>query len=154
MEMPISNAPDPGQWTEDIYTTWKSPYQKFEQEHLKITKTEDKNDAGNANANKMTGDDGSFSDGSRYSDDRSFTESEGSYDDDEESYSGSEGSGSFSHADDETEASWEDAPECGEIINMRLKIGEHITRVHPDFTSSLRSSRWRKKYFPNGTFPY
>ncbi|VEU36295.1 unnamed protein product [Pseudo-nitzschia multistriata] len=49
---------------------------------------------------------------------------------------------------------WEDAPECGTIVNTKLKIGEHVSRVHPDYTSSLRKSRWRKKYFPVGTFPY
>lgn len=47
-----------------------------------------------------------------------------------------------------------EAPECGRIRNTRLKIGERITRVTPDLTSSLRRSRWRKKYFPRGTFPY
>lgn len=154
MEMPISSAPDPEQWTEDIYTTWKSPYQKFEQEHLKIIKSDDENEKAKDLAKGPVQDDGSFSnadsqvDGEAgYSDEESFTDSEGSYND-EGSYSGSEG------YDDETEASWEDAPECGEIINMRLKIGEHITRVHPDYTSSLRRSRWRQKYFPKGTFPY
>lgn len=67
---------------------------------------------------------------------------------DESSYSASSGTGSSGSS------SWEEAPECGEIINVRQKIGERVTRVHPDFTSSLRRSRWRKKYFPRGTFPY
>lgn len=46
------------------------------------------------------------------------------------------------------------APQCGRIRNMKLKIGEKITRVTPDLTSSLRRSRWRKRHFPRGTFPY
>ena len=51
--------------------------------------------------------------------------------------------------------SWDDeTPECGSLRNVKLKIGERITRVTPDITSSLRRSRWRKKYFPRGTFPY
>jgi hypothetical protein len=50
--------------------------------------------------------------------------------------------------------SWEKAPECGKIKNVRLRIGERISRVTPDLTSSLRRSRWRKKHFPQGTFPY
>jgi len=78
----------------------------------------------------------------------SYTENE-CYDKDSlRSYS----SGGSSYEDDED---WEDdAPECGTFVNTKQKIGEHITRVHPDYTSSLRRSRWRKKYFPIGTFPY
>ena len=55
---------------------------------------------------------------------------------------------------DDDEEDFEDAPECGTFVNTKQKIGEHVTRVHPDYTSSLRRSRWRKKYFPIGTFPY
>ena len=63
---------------------------------------------------------------------------------------------SYSSADStyEEDEDLEDAPECGTFVNTKLKIGEHVTRVHPDYTSSLRKSRWRKKYFPIGTFPY
>ena len=39
--------------------------------------------------------------------------------------------------------------QIGHIFTMRLKIGERITRVHPDYTSSLRRSRFRKKYRKN-----
>jgi hypothetical protein len=46
------------------------------------------------------------------------------------------------------------APQCGRIRNMKLKVGEKITLVTPDLTSSLRRSRWRKKHFPRGTFPF
>lgn len=56
--------------------------------------------------------------------------------------------------EDDSYDSWEETPECGTIKNVRLKIGERISRVTPDLTSSLRRSRWRKKHFPKGTFPY
>jgi hypothetical protein len=55
---------------------------------------------------------------------------------------------------DETLVSWEETPECGHLRNVRLKIGERTSRVTPDLTCSLRKSRWRKKYFPKGKFPY
>jgi hypothetical protein len=59
------------------------------------------------------------------------------------------------HDGDESDCdSWEDTPECGKIRNVRLRPGEKITRVTPDLTSYLRRSRWRKKHFPPGTFPY
>ena len=55
----------------------------------------------------------------------------------------------------EDEEDWEDGPpECGTLRNVKLKPGERISRVTPDLTSSLRRSRWRKKFFPRGTFPY
>jgi hypothetical protein len=56
--------------------------------------------------------------------------------------------------DFDEEDSWEDIPECGTLKNVRLKPGERISRVTPDLTSSLRRSRWRKKFFPKGSFPY
>jgi hypothetical protein len=55
---------------------------------------------------------------------------------------------------DSDEDSWEDTPECGKIKNVRLRPGERITRVTPDLTCYLRRSRWRKKHFPQGNFPY
>jgi len=78
--------------------------------------------------------------------DDSYTEKD--YDDKDSLRSYSSGS---SYEDDEE---WEEFPECGTFVNTKQKIGEHVTRVHPDYTSSLRKSRWRKKYFPIGTFPY
>jgi len=62
--------------------------------------------------------------------------------------------GPYSEPDDETYESWEDVPECGTIKTVKLRIGERISRVTPDLTSSLRRSRWRKKHFPKGSFPY
>ena len=36
--------------------------------------------------------------------------------------------------------------EIGSLCPVRVKPGERISRIHPEFTSSLRQSRWRKKY--------
>jgi hypothetical protein len=51
---------------------------------------------------------------------------------------------------------WEETPECGTFRNTQpqLRCGERITLVTPELVSSLRRSRWRKKFFPRGTFPY
>lgn len=185
MEMPLGTTEDAVEWNKDVYSTWKSPYQKVEHQRLKLNKSEDDEDKTKASEKserthdaqqqqshfvKMSGsredndensqasefdDKRSYSDGS-YSD-GSFTDSQGSYDYGDGSFSGSEISGAGSAVvieDSNTVASYEDAPECGQIVNIRLKIGEHITRVHPEYTSSLRRSRWRKKYFPKGSFPY
>lgn len=43
--------------------------------------------------------------------------------------------------------------EIGTLCPVRLKTGERISRIHPDFTSSLRRSRWRKKYISGVQFP-
>ena len=56
--------------------------------------------------------------------------------------------------EEDDESSLGENPECGTFRNVELKIGERITRVTPDLTCSLRRSRWRKKHFPKGTFPY
>ena len=59
------------------------------------------------------------------------------------------------HEDEDDNLTWNDErPECGTIRNVRLRIGEKITRVTPDLTSYVRRSRWRKKHFSPGTFPY
>uniref|UniRef100_A0A7S2YQV9 Uncharacterized protein n=1 Tax=Entomoneis paludosa TaxID=265537 RepID=A0A7S2YQV9_9STRA len=59
----------------------------------------------------------------------------------------------LSYDEVESEA-WEEAPECGRLKNVKLRPGDRITRLTPELTSSLRRSRWRKKHFPRGTFPY
>ena len=138
MEMPMDNIPDPGEWTAEWYTTWKSPFEKQRVFHRA------KSAEGSLSASERSDkdDDSCFSD---EVDEKSSSE-ERSLASIATSSSQSDG-----YSDDE---SWEDAPECGEIINVKQKIGERVTRVHPDYTSSLRRSRWRKKYFPRGTFPY
>ncbi len=75
----------------------------------------------------------------------SYTDRRHNDDDTRGSYSSAESS----YSDDD----WEDAPECGTLVNTKLKIGEPVSRVHPDYTSSLLKSRWRNKYFPIGPLP-
>lgn len=124
MEMPMGNIPDPGDWTPEWYTTWG-------RRKLQLPRScpQDDIDSYTVGTDGQTYDSGTCGSGTymTYS-------TYGDYDDE----------------DDE----WEEAPECGTLVNTRQKIGEHLTKVHPDFTSSLRKSRWRKKYFPAGTFPY
>ena len=129
MEMPIENIPDPGEWTEEWFTTWKAP------------------NKGPPSGSRSQSYHESHSE---ESDEQSTTASDG----DSVSSSGSSSCESTDSDDDSDDDSWEEPPECGTIVNVQQKIGERVTRVHPDFTSSLRRSRWRRKYFPKGTFPY
>jgi hypothetical protein len=126
MEMPMENIPDDGQWDVEWYTTWSA------------RKNMPKPPPGCAT----------------FGTDGEETAYESEYGSEEE---GSEGTGSYTGSstyigDDDEE--WEDAPECGTLVNVKQKIGERVSRVHPDYTSFLRRSRWRKKYFPKGAFPY
>jgi hypothetical protein len=129
MEMPIENIPDPGEWNEAWYTTWKSPDARPQFGGSHSSDYESYTDGG-------TADDGTSTDGGGSCTDNSSRVNKSPM------------------SNDSDEDSWEEAPECGTIVNVKLKIGERISRVHPDYTSSLRRSRWRKKYFPRGTFPY
>jgi hypothetical protein len=138
MEMPIENIPDPGEWTEEWYTTWKSP---FDRRNYTTKASADASTSGSCTDNGSSMGRGSFTDASTLNQ-KSVGSGESSY------------SRSSAGNDDSDDDSWEEAPECGTIINVKQKIGERVTRVHPDYTSSLRRSRWRKKYFPRGTFPY
>ena len=124
MEMPMQKIPDPGDWTPEWYTTWGG--RKFLRRPSIGASCESSIDSGSD----------------------SYTEKD--YDENNDSLR-SYSTGGSTYEDDED---WDDAPECGTFVNTKLKIGEHVTRVHPDYTSSLRRSRWRKKYFPIGTFPY
>jgi hypothetical protein len=140
MEMPIENIPDPGEWTEEWYTTWKSPWDR---PHMNKSRSS----MGSSSSDGSSTDRGSYTDRGSITD--ASTLNQKSLSTRESSYSGS--GSSEEHSDDD---SWEEAPECGTIVNVKQKIGERVSRVHPDYTSSLRRSRWRKKYFPRGTFPY
>jgi len=184
MEMPMEIVPEPGEWTEEWFTQWKSPALQ------RRTSRRSGSDDGSSSEESHTRSGETMADTRTYctnTDRGSFTENGGSVatrpdaddtdvgsdpwrplsehesitndnrggaslglasgsDSDNESYSSS--------ASSNVSTSWEEPPECGVIINVRQKIGERVTRVHPDYTSSLRRSRWRKKYFPRGTFPY
>lgn len=43
--------------------------------------------------------------------------------------------------------------EIGSLCPVRVRGGERVSRIHPEFTSSLRQSRWRKKYLKRSMFP-
>ena len=131
MEMPMENIPEDGEWHPDWYTTWmarKTMPKPAPAESEPESETEVEETDAESTFDEMSDEGSEDSDGSG----SSYTDSSSFIDDDE----------------------WEEAPECGKIINVKQKIGEHVTRVHHDYTSSLRRSRWRKKYFPKGTFPY
>ena len=103
-------------------------------------------------------------DGTTSTDDRyrsSFSGTSGSYSADESE----DGSSSFNDEDSESSVSssshddgdnetWEEIPECGTLINVKPKINERVSRLTPDHTSHLIRSRFRKKHFPKGSFPY
>jgi hypothetical protein len=139
MEMPHENYPHPGEWTEEWYTTWKRP--------------RDQEEASSEASSQASGSEFDESEGSSVNEDddstqHSETKSKGSQDD---KYT--KCSQSLDDSDDDS-SSWEEIPECGHLRTVKLRIGEHISRVHFNHTSSLRRSRWRLKYFPRGTFPY
>lgn len=125
MEMPMENIPEDGEWDVEWYTTWSA------RKHMPKPPP--------ANATVATEGEGTLYE-SEYGSEESSQET-GSYTD----------TSTYIEEDDDE---WEDAPECGTIVNVKQKIGERVSRVHPDYTSSLRRSRWRKKYFPKGSFPY
>lgn len=88
----------------------------------------------------------SFLDTSSDADDRSST-SDGD----------SASSGSFFTEDSqstssESNESWDDAAECGTLVNVKPKLGERVSRVTPDHTSHLLRSRFRRKYTPRGSY--
>ena len=43
--------------------------------------------------------------------------------------------------------------EIGSLCPVRVRGGERVSRIHPEFTSSLRQSRWRKRYLKQSLFP-
>jgi hypothetical protein len=125
MEMPMENIAEEGQWDVEWYTTWSARRNMPKPPPV--------------SAHPVVTDGESSA----------YASEDGSED------SSEDGTGSYTDSStymDEDE--WEDAPECGTLVNVKQKIGERVSRVHPDYTSSLRRSRWRKKYFPRGTFPY
>lgn len=73
------------------------------------------------------------------------------------SSSGTSSSGSFCTEDSQStssasyEGSWEDAPECGTLVNVKPKLGERVSRLTHNHTSHLLRSRFRKKYTPKGS---
>lgn len=130
-------------WTEEWYTTWKAP-----------------NDARDESSSCTGSEFLSRSETHSHAESRSISRPSDSVNGGHHhnhhrfGYSFTNSSTSELGTDVTDDDSWEELPECGELINVKPKIGERVSRIHPDYTSQLRRSRWRKKYFPRGTFPY
>jgi len=169
MEMPIENLPDEGDWIEEWYTTWQ---QKKIDERRETSETNSESDGSSYGSESYTydgdttwrGDESVTSCTSRGDCSQSIynkSVSENVNTSRQSVLSQSKRSARRSSQiddddDDDDEDSWEDEdpPECGTFQNVKLKIGERISLVTPEHLSSLRRSRWRKQYFPRGTFPY
>ena len=156
MEMPMENKPHPEEWTEEWYKPWKAPDSKSN------SRSVDSSYSGSSSRSGTTSEADCSMDGNEstvHDDSSSYIGKSGSSHSSDVFGSCSTGSDTYrsdidesSHDDDDD--SLEDTPQCGVLINVKPKIGERITRIHPDYTSQLRHSRWRKKYFPRGAFPY
>jgi hypothetical protein len=151
MEMPMENKPHPEEWTEEWYKVWKAPNRSnssFDSRSYSDSASEEGFDSRSGGSRSV------LDDSSSYIGKSSSSHSASGYG----SFSGDEAHSSRSDyglsENDEDSLDEDDAPQCGELINVKPKIGERVTRIHPDFTCQLRKSRWRKKYFPRGTFPY
>ena len=156
MEMPMENLNDANEWVEEWYTTWQT-----RNNPIKRDSSYRSGRSGRSCRSGRSSRSGTLTLGSDTSTEYSRghdTISQG--DDDDYSYSPSMSTEydvdryHSSYDDDDDESTWEEPPECGTFLNVKLKIGDRLSRVHPDHTSSLRRSRWRKKYFPRGTFPF
>lgn len=156
----MENSLRPEEWTEEWYKAWKSPDEYSSPDdfssagsgsytHSEHLSKSCSHSSYSVSTNSRAG--------SSYRPHDSHHSAAGSvgYGDDRYSYSFTpSGSASEFLTDNDDDESWEELPECGELINTKPKINERVTRIHPDYTSELRHSRWRKKYFPRGTFPY
>eukprot|EP00804_Cyclotella_cryptica_P005641 CCRYP_000037-RA/>CCRYP_000037-RA protein AED:0.01 eAED:0.01 QI:110/1/1/1/1/1/2/1659/1694 len=118
LELTVTRIPDPEEWNENWYTTWRSrrdnPNNLIAFAEYEITTGNESNDIGQTSS--------------------SLDESE-----------------QVTHRSGGTRRKV--AIEIGSLCPVRLKAGERISRIHPDYTSSLRSSRWRKKYLSGVQFP-
>ena len=121
--VPATKIPESGEWNEDWFTTWKS---RRDNPNNLVTFTEEEVPA-------LT---------------RNFT-------------SGTSTTMAESESDEKSMAEEVDAGSCpkkavlieiGNLVSVRFG-GERVSKVHPDYTSSLRRSRWRKKYM-RGEFAF
>lgn len=111
LEVSVTKIPDPGEWSEDWFTTWKS--RKDNPNNLIAFAQDDSLKRNNIQ---------SFHDPREVCD-------------------------GIMHIPKKV------AVEIGFLCPVRVKGGERISRIHPAFTSSLRQSRWRKKYLKGSMFP-
>jgi hypothetical protein len=140
MAMPMSHRQEQD-WPNEWYSSWQSRKLFGEEEHDDGSSTSSFSSTSSRSSGERTGSilSGSVLSGSVLT--RGTRDSGDSLDDYES----------------DCESTWDyddDGPECGHIVNVKQKIGERVSRVNPYTTSSLRRSRWRRKYFPRGTFPY
>jgi hypothetical protein len=134
----MENKPHPEEWTEEWYKTWEAPKHRSYSRSVYSSDSSAEERSSETDTFTARDDASSYIDGSS----ASYTTSSG--------FSGDDGT----DLDPDDRSDYEDTPQCGELINVKPKIGERVSRIHPDYTSRLRRSRWRKKYFPRGTFPY
>lgn len=111
LEVSVTKIPEPGEWSEDWFTTWKS--RKDNPNNL-VTFAQDE------------------------AVERSTCQS---YPD----------STNFDQRSSPTQKKV--VVEIGSLCPVRVKGGERVSRIHPEFTSYLRQSRWRKKYLKGSMFP-
>ena len=119
MLMPTENS-RPEAWAEEWYTTYKPDADSCSRSAL------------SSRSGGSSFDTHSTSSSALYSQGYSKTSSRYDY-----SYSASSGSS----------ASWLEPPECGTLLNVKPNIGERVTRIHPDYTTSIRRSRDPFIYF-------
>ena len=123
LQIPVTKIPEPGYWKEDWYTTWKS---LRDNPNKLVTFTEADIPSLNMNSSGTT------------STSTTITESHSC---DHQSVQSS---------DTTTSQKKKVLIEIGNLVSVPLQYttsgGERTSKVHPDYTSSLRRSRWRKKY--------
>lgn len=166
MEMPMENLPGEGEWLEDWYTTWQQRHNETKKRYQKGMDSGSESDSDESDGSETCNTYTVYTEGTRGDDDTGtysrsvYTGVSGSV------YTGVSGSvhtsrrsqysrytcGSQRYGDDDD--SWEDPPECGTFQNVKQRIGERLSLVHYGHLSSLRQSKWRKRYFPRGSFPY
>uniref|UniRef100_A0A7S1BKK6 Uncharacterized protein n=2 Tax=Corethron hystrix TaxID=216773 RepID=A0A7S1BKK6_9STRA len=153
MLMPMEDAiPEDGEWLEDWYTTWEAK----RSDTNNLVKHFDNDYDDKTLFSSMTGSTSipsTLGGGTSASVSR-MTSSSGPG----SRVSGSVAFGIMSSLEDSTEIIADiqklDPPEVGTLNTVCLAIGESSSRVTWEYTSSLRKSRWRRKFFPRNTFPY
>lgn len=148
MEMPMESKPHPEEWTREWYKTWEAPPHRSSSRSVTSSSYTGTGTGSCSASDEPTTETGRVTA-------PGHTHSSSSCNDSVASYSTSD---NFTSEGEDTDVDgsyyYEDTPQCGELINVKPKIGERVSRIHPDYTSQLRRSRWRLKYFPRGTFPY
>ena len=111
LEISVTRIPEPGEWSEDWYTTWKS---RRDNPNNLMAFAQDET--------------GRISEPLPGIDTTTATVSRG------------------------RSRTVKKVVEIGSLCPVRVRGGERVSRIHPDFTSSLRQSRWRKKYLKGYMF--